>query len=290
MIRGSWKIHRLALPIMAMALVAYGITFTRTWTGQPHQSAESKPAPTSVGTPPVEQAESDPSAGKAGLVQGEAPPLNVPATPPRAETEKSRPSLAVSKQATFEEVNVRAGEADTDGGGLFSPLQIQKLHEIESLSAKFGFSQSDVLSSTERARSGRIFDKSRSYNNTDEIARLWGEGKWEDALAIGGKRLAENPNDLAGLVIQAAYAKETGEIDVYLDTAKTLLQVLAVSNSCSVKEIKPSLVWNLSNCLTKLRFQDPELLHTYKDPTRRIPNYPFVYEHYLRACESDGLF
>lgn len=171
-----------------------------------------------------------------------------------------------------------------------SPLQRQKLKEIEALAANYEFAANDVMELANKMRVGSIFAKDRDYEGTAGIVRLWREGKWEDALEIAEKRLAVKPDDLPGLFIKAAYAQETADIDTYLDTGKTILQVVVTVNTPAVKAILPDVVWNLPRQATRLGPENPAFLEMFRDPSRRPRVYSFINEPWLKACESDGLF
>jgi len=287
---GYWKVGRLVLLIGAVAVVGYSVGFGRVWLVQPRRVAVGSSVRASVVHAPVDQGNAALPTRELGTVQEKAIPSDVPPGRSPAETKESQPAGGGVTQVTPKEDQATSEKTATEDGSSFSPSQNQKLQEVQALSAEFGYSQSDAFRSIEKARSGRIFDKGKDYRNTQGIVRLWGEGKWEDALEIGQMRLLKDPNDLAGLIIQAGYARETGDIDAYLDTAKTLLQVLTVSDTPCIKEIKPSLVRELPHCMMELRLKGPETLQFWREPTNRLPNHPFIYEFCLKACESDGLF
>ncbi len=164
-----------------------------------------------------------------------------------------------------------------------TPLQERGIQEVVALADGFGFSKEVCHQAWNDIHSG-IVNVPGASRNTAEVLGLFVAGQWDTALRMAEERLARNPRDLAGLLIKNEYGRCTGVADMYLDTAKAILDVLPHLETTAVQLAMPALVHDLKSNAQSLRHN---VRGTPDKPNRFVT---CVNAEYLMACESDGLF
>lgn len=126
---------------------------------------------------------------------------------------------------------------------------------------------------------------SESYS--DAVSRLWLEGKKAEARALAEERLDEDPNDLAGLLVQLDYEVAFLEMEKLKGTLSRVRDAARAASGDGFERVRPLLLAQLETIELVMSDVTPQIVQEERHKAL-VSGKPLPTQPFLEALEEDA--